>query len=311
MGRLSVRGLHRGFRLFGVEGGAGDGGGDSDLDSGDRAGAGLSAAIERAGKRDHHRHRRACRIGGGGRDFHAAGALHFEARSASATDHFHLRGGRMPGSAVPDSAAPLLRKRHARHSALPGGHRDHGGAGDRRKRRRAGEVIVAGHGDFRRLRFSGDHLPRVEGVSGFSIRPGDSRALREGADRGQLRRDQFHSRNRLRDGAAQLADSVRGRSALKPGAGAVDLDDRQPQYHRGLSGHFADRANDGGADFSRLRALHRSGRDCDGGDFRNRKIAAHRGGVFRRGAARVSGRREDIGRAHGPGPADCDDFDRA
>ena len=106
--------------------------------------------------------------GGGGRDLHAAGALHPQARSASGADHLHLPGGRLPGRSVPDSAAPLLRARHARPAALSGSDRDHRSAGHRREGRIAGQAAAAGDGDRRRLRLLRHHVSGVEGVSSTS-----------------------------------------------------------------------------------------------------------------------------------------------
>ena len=51
--------------------------------------------------------------------------------------------------------------------------------------------------------------------------------------------------------------------------------------------HDSDRADDRGADLPRLRALHGRGRDRHGGHLRHPEIAAHRGRIVRRGAARV------------------------
>ena len=62
-----------------------------------------------------------------------------------------LLGGRVPRRALPDSAAPLLRTRHARPASLPRGDRHHGGAGHRRERRIAGEAAAGSHGHRRRL----------------------------------------------------------------------------------------------------------------------------------------------------------------
>ena len=97
--------------------------------------------------------------------------------------------------------------------------------------------------------------------------------------RRQLRRHQLHPRPGLRDGAAQFDDSLRRRRALQPGAGAADLDDRQPQHHGGLPRHHPHRADDGGADLPRLRALRRRRRHRHRGHLRHREIAAHRGRI--------------------------------
>ena len=77
----------------------------------------VSAPVDDSGERDHHRHRRRVGLGGGGSDFHAAGAVHPASRSAPAAVDAHLHGGRMPGRAVPDSAAALLRARNARKAS--------------------------------------------------------------------------------------------------------------------------------------------------------------------------------------------------
>ncbi len=61
--------------------------------------------------------------------------------------------------------------------------------------------------------------------------------------------------------------------------------------HRGLSGHDPDRAYDRGADLPRLRALHRRGRHRHGRDLRHPEVAADRGRLVRRGAARLPPRR--------------------
>ena len=98
------------------------------------------------------------------RHLHAARALHPEARSASGADHLHLPGGRLPGRAVPDSAASLFRARHARPAALSGSDRDHRSAGHGREGRIAGQAAAAGDRDLRRLRLLRHHLPGVEGV---------------------------------------------------------------------------------------------------------------------------------------------------
>ena len=134
--------LHRRLGLLGAESRAGDGSGDPDLDPGDRPRAHLPRRSTRARERHHHRHRRPRRLDRGGRDLHAAGALHPEARSASGADHLHLPGGRLPRRAVPDPAAPLLRARHARPASLPRGHRDHRSPGHRREGRVAGQAAA-------------------------------------------------------------------------------------------------------------------------------------------------------------------------
>ena len=51
--------------------------------------------------------------------------------------------------------------------------------------------------------------------------------------------------------------------------------------------HDPDRPDDGGADLSQLRAVHRGGRDRDGGHFRDFEIDEDRGRVVRRRAAGV------------------------
>src|ERR1019366_1634541 len=114
VGPLPVRRLYDRVGVLGPESRPGDGSGDSHLYSGDRAGAPLSAAIDRAGERDHHRHRRGGGVGGGGGHLHASGPLHTEARPAPSPDHLDLPGGRVPGRAVPDPAPTLLRPRNSR-----------------------------------------------------------------------------------------------------------------------------------------------------------------------------------------------------
>ena len=213
MGRLPVRRVHRRLGLLRAQGGAGDGGRHSHLHPGDRPGAALPKTLHRARKRHHHGHWRPGGVGCGGRHLHPAGTVHTEAGSAPGADYLHLRGGRLPGRPVPDSVAPLLRARDARPPSLPRGHGHHRSPGDRREGRLAGETAVAGHRHFGRLRFSGHHVPRLEGVPGLPVRAGDPHAYREGSHRGELRRHQLHSRPGLRDGPAQLDDPVRRRRA--------------------------------------------------------------------------------------------------
>src|SRR5512138_1151120 len=50
-----------------------------------------------------------------------AGALHPEAGPAPGADHFHRRGRRMPGHALPHPASPVFRAGDARDAALSGG----------------------------------------------------------------------------------------------------------------------------------------------------------------------------------------------
>ena len=137
----------------------------------------LSAPLHPARERHHHRHRRTGRLDRGGRHLHPARALHPQARSAPRPDHLHLPGRRLPGRAVPDSPAPLLRARHARPASLPRGHRHHRSAGHRREGRLAGETAAAGHRHRGRLRFPRHHLPRLERVPRFSVpRPSCARS---------------------------------------------------------------------------------------------------------------------------------------
>ncbi len=175
LGRLLLRGLHRGLRLLRAEGGPGDGGRHPDLDPGDRPGARVPAALHAARERHHHRHRRRSRRRGGGRDLHSARAVHAQARPAPGPDHLHLPGRRLPGRALPHPAAPLLRARHARPAALPRGHGHHRSAHHRREGRLAGQAAAPGHRRRRRLRLLRHHLPGVEGVRRLPVRAGRAR----------------------------------------------------------------------------------------------------------------------------------------
>ncbi len=226
-GLVPVRGLHRGLGLLRPEGRAGDGVGDPDLDPGDRPGAHVRAPLDAARERHHDRHRRRLRLDGGRRDLHATRALHPEPAAAPRADRLHLPRRRLPGLAVPDPAAPLLRARDARRLPLPRGHGDHRGAGHRREGRLAGAAAAAGHGDRRRLRLRRHDLPRLARVRGLPVHPRreDARRAREGG--AQLRRGRLHPRPRLRDGPALVADPVRRRLPLELRAGAAHLDDRQ------------------------------------------------------------------------------------
>ena len=212
----------------------------------------------------------------------------------------HLRGRRLSGRPLPDPAAPLLRARHARHVPVPGSDRHHRGAGHRRKRRIAGQAAARGHRHFRRLRFSGDHVPGVEGVSGFSIRACAAHALGAGQSRRQLRRHRIHSRAGLRDGPTQLDDPVRRRRALQPGAGAAGVDDRPRAHDRRLSGRDPHRQDDGHRDLPRLRAIRGRRRHRHGGHLRHHQIHTHRGRLLRCGRAHLPRRRNRIRRAHRP-----------
>ena len=100
----------------------------------------------RAGECHHHRHRRRFRQRRCRRDLHAPCALHSQARSASGSDDLHLHRRRLPGSAFPDSPAPLFCPRNAWAVPLSGSHGDHRSPGDRRKRRIAGAPAAGGYG---------------------------------------------------------------------------------------------------------------------------------------------------------------------
>src|ERR1019366_8338909 len=80
LGHFALRYFHCRVRLFGTESRTGDGIGNPDFDSGDWSGPSLSATVESAGERDHHRHRRGCWVGGGRRRVHGSGVIHSEAR---------------------------------------------------------------------------------------------------------------------------------------------------------------------------------------------------------------------------------------
>src|SRR5664279_3723086 len=146
MGLVLLRDFHNRFGVFRIESRSGDGVSYTDIDSGDWTGEAVQAAVEPAGKRDYHGNWRGGWFGGGRSGVHGASAIHFEAFTASGTDHLHLPCGWMPRGIVPDSPEALLRSRNAWTASLPGSHRDYGSLGDRRKGRVAGEVIVASDG---------------------------------------------------------------------------------------------------------------------------------------------------------------------
>ena len=143
-----------------------------------------------------------------------------------AADDLHLPRGRLPRRAVPGPAAPLLRARDARAVPVPGGHRDHRGAGHGREGRLAGEAAATGDRDRGRLRLPRDHLPRLARVRGLPVRARDASSRGARAGGGLLRRRGVHPRPRLRDGAALVDDPVLGRVPLELRAGAAHLDDR-------------------------------------------------------------------------------------
>ena len=96
-------------------------------------------------------------------------------------------------------AAPLFRARYAWRAAVPRGDGDHGSAGHGEKGGSQAKLLlqataISGVYDF--------FVTTPVGVSGF-VRAGDPR-LREGADRGQLRRDQLHPRLGYGMGCAAL-----------------------------------------------------------------------------------------------------------
>ena len=161
------------------------------------------AALDPARERDHHRHRRRVGCGRGGRDLHAAGALHPEARPASVADHLHLPGGRLPRRAVPDSAAPLLRARDARPVPYP-------------EATAITEVLVTGEkgGSQAKLLLQATCIAGVydffvttfqvwKEYVDFQFVPVVRAARRRGAHGVQLRRDRLHPGPGLRDGPAR------------------------------------------------------------------------------------------------------------
>ena len=215
----------------GPEGRAGDGGGDPDLDPGDRPGARVrrrSSLLENV---------IISGIGGTSGAWWRAPSSRCRrstpaAEPAPGADGVHLPGRRLPRRAVPHPAAPLLRARDARRVPVPGGHGDHRGARHRREGRLAGEAAAAGDGDRGRLRLLRDHLPGVEGVHRLPVRAGGEDAGREGEGGHQLRRRRLHPGPRLRHGPALVDDPRRGRRALELRARAAHLDDRPAPARR-------------------------------------------------------------------------------
>src|SRR5208283_1946800 len=110
-----------------------------------KVGQGMEAALHRAGEHDHHGHGRRLRRRGVRRRLHPAGALHSPPRPAPGTDHLHLPGRRLPGRALPYSAAALLCTRDARQVSISRGHGDHRSPCHRRERRIASQTTAAGH----------------------------------------------------------------------------------------------------------------------------------------------------------------------
>jgi len=301
VGPAPVHDLQRRFGLFGSQGRPGDGVGDSHLDSGHRTGARLPAPFVAAREHHHHRHRRRGRRSRGGRHLHAPGAIHSQARSASRRNRLHLRGRRLPRCAVPDSAAALLRARHARPVALPRGHGDHRSARHRREGRLSGAPAAAGDVHCRSLRFLRQHLPGLERERGLPVPSRHARLHRAHQGGVQLRRHWVHPRSGLRDGPAQLDDPVRRRRSVELRAGAGGLVHRQPpSRYRRVPRLRAHRQDDRGADFPRLRALRGSGRHRHGGNLWDREIAAHRDRLVRDRGARFPARRGSGAGTHGP-----------
>ena len=130
MGFILLRDFHDCFGVLGIEGRAGDGIRDTDLNSGDWTGAVIQTALQPAGKRNYHGDRRSGGIGGGRSGIHGAGALHPEAFAASSADDIHLFGGRLSGRVVPDPTAAIFRARNAWNASVSRGNGDHGSIGD-------------------------------------------------------------------------------------------------------------------------------------------------------------------------------------
>ncbi len=231
-------------------------------------------------------------------------------QSASGADHLHLPGRRLSGSALPHSAAPLLRPRDARPASVSRSHGHHRSPGHRREGRLAGRAAAAGHRDLRRLRLLRDHVPGVEGAPRFPVHPADEDAGRTRQDRRQVRRHLLHPRSWLRDGAA-LVDDSRGRrrgGELRPGA--ADLHGRQPRAGPGLPRHEGHRAHDRGADLPRLRPLRRRRRDRHRRDLRHHQVAARDRRFVRHRHQGVPARRSGGSRAHRSRHHRADDPDR-
>ena len=249
----------------------------------------LPAALHPARERHHHRHRRPGRLGRGGRHLHPAGALHPQARSAPGADHLHLPGGRLPGRAVPDSAAPLLRARHARPASLPRSHRHHRGAGDRREGRLAGASCCCRPPPSPASTISWSP-PSTSGRS-TSI-SSSCRVMRALADRARVAFS-FDAIGfilglgyvmGLRSSMILCAGGVLSNLVLVPLIWMIGSHLTDTAVYPGTDPH---RADDGGADLPRLRALRRRGRHRHGGHLRHPEIHAHRGRLVRRGAARL------------------------
>ena len=216
LGPLPVRHLHRRLGLLGAEGRAGHGGVDPDLDPGDRPRARLPAPLDAARERHHHQHRRHLGRHRGGRDLHPAGALHPQLSPAPAADHLHLPRRRLPGRALPDPAAALLRARDARPaSRIP-------------EATAITEVLVTGEkgGSQAKLLLQATGIAAVydffvttfqvwREIVDFQFIPVMKALADRAPRRGPLRRHRLHPRPRLRHGPALVDDPVRRRRSSR------------------------------------------------------------------------------------------------
>ena len=151
VGHVAVYCLQRRVGLFHTQGRPGNGGGDPDLHPRHRLGACLPAALHPAGEHDHHGHGGRLRGRGVRRRLHPAGTLHSPPRSASGADHLHLPGRRLPGRALPHSAAALLCPRDARQVPISRGDGDHRSPCHGREGRIASQTTAAGYRHRRHL----------------------------------------------------------------------------------------------------------------------------------------------------------------
>ena len=250
-------------------------------------GAPLPAALQLAGERDHHRHRRSRRPGRGGSDLHPSGAVHPEAGSAPRADDLHLPGRRMSRRPLPDSVATLFRARHARHASLPGSHGHHRSSRHRREGRIAGQAAAAGDRDRRRLRLLCHDVSGLEGVRRFPIScpssaPSPNAPAWPSASTPSASSSGLGYVMGLRSSMILCAGGVLSNLVLVPLIWFIGSHLDSAVYP-GSDSHLE---HDRSADLSQLCALYRRRRDRDRGHLRHCEVVADRGRFLRHRAAR-------------------------